>query len=109
VIRYKIDKHNSALKKHLDNVDYEKCNKCGETMRYSPDAMYEHNRLRHGKVTEEFHSANGFHGIINHPTRFLVGEAGRERVDITPIKSKRKSNYNWFDYDFTKDIGFNWD
>jgi hypothetical protein len=33
----------------------------------------------------------GFHGIINHPTNFLTGEAGRERVNITPLKKRKKS------------------
>ena len=31
-----------------------------------------------------FNAAQGFHGIVTEPTRFLVGEAGRERVDIEP-------------------------
>lgn len=26
----------------------------------------------------------GFHGYVNHPTHFIVGEHGRERVDIYP-------------------------
>lgn len=35
-------------------------------------------------------AAKGFHGFINHPTIFLVGEAGREKVNITPSRKKGK-------------------
>jgi hypothetical protein len=60
-------------------------------------------------VGKEVHAAKGFHGYVFKPTHFLVGEKGRERVDISPIrKSKRKSKDNWLDYDFTKGLGYGW-
>jgi hypothetical protein len=37
---------------------------------------------------DHFHihkAAKGFHGWVNEATGFIAGEAGRERVDITPI------------------------
>lgn len=53
------------------------------------------------RVTEDkiIPAKHGFHGYVNKPTKFLVGESGRERVDISPVK-KRKSNANVFDFDF---------
>lgn len=30
-------------------------------------------------------AAKGYHGIIDHPTYFLAGEAGREKVSIEPV------------------------
>jgi hypothetical protein len=42
---------------------------------------------------EEHHAANGFHGIVYGPTHFLAGEAGRERVNISPLKKKHKSHH----------------
>lgn len=36
-----------------------------------------------------YRAAKGFHGIIDHPSVFLIGEAGKENVRITPIKSKK--------------------
>ena len=44
---------------------------------------------------------HGFHGIVDSPTRFLVGENGAEHIDIRPMKSmkmKKKGSNN--DYDF---------
>src|SRR6266498_2804451 len=32
---------------------------------------------------------HGFHGWVHGPTTFLAGEAGSERVDITPIRQRR--------------------
>jgi len=34
----------------------------------------------------EIPAKKGFHEIVNRPTHLLVGEAGPERVDVTPIK-----------------------
>lgn len=31
-------------------------------------------------------ASKGYHGIVTRPTKFLVGEKGAERVDVTPIK-----------------------
>lgn len=47
---------------------------------------------------------NGFHGMVYHPTYFLAGEAGRERVNITPIKKHKNRNHemNYNDYDLGK-------
>lgn len=48
---------------------------------------------------EEIQARHGYHGIISRPTRFLVGEAGPERVNITPLRSHkiqhvRMNNFN---------------
>lgn len=40
-------------------------------------------RMR-GKAMPFLAAAQGFHGDVNQPTLMLVGEAGRERVDVTP-------------------------
>lgn len=45
---------------------------------------------------------HGFHGIVNRPTHFLVGEKGSEHVNIRPIKSMKKKGSN-NDYDFLGD------
>jgi hypothetical protein len=37
-----------------------------------------------GSGEPEIHAASGYHGWVHKPTRFLAGEAGSERVDITP-------------------------
>lgn len=37
-----------------------------------------------GLGTQPIFSASGFHGTVTQPTMFIAGEAGRERVDITP-------------------------
>ena len=34
-------------------------------------------------------AAIGFHGNVNRPTPFLVGERGPERVDVTPLTTAR--------------------
>lgn len=46
---------------------------------------------------EEIQARHGFHGIIRKPTRFLVGEAGPERVSVTPLRmsSPRNNPYNF--------------
>ena len=38
------------------------------------------------EISSEFIQAGiGFHGIVDKPTKFLAGESGRERVDVTPM------------------------
>ena len=41
-------------------------------------------------------AAKGFHGEVNKPTGFIAGEAGRERVDITPLHTpeSRLASFN---------------
>jgi hypothetical protein len=48
----------------------------------------------------EIEARHGFHGMINSETKFLTGEAGYERVDITPKnKMNDYGNYgNNFNY-----------
>ena len=44
-------------------------------------------------TADHFHvhmAAKGFHGEVNKPTGFIAGEAGRERVDITPLHTPEK-------------------
>lgn len=65
------------------------CHDCGATTDTSHQYMTEYQMQKH---TAEKRAAKGFHGIIYHPTRFLVGESGKERVNITPIKKKHKSH-----------------
>lgn len=48
---------------------------------------------------EEIQARRGFHGIVRQPTRFLVGEAGPERVNVTPLRNNhiqhiRMNNFN---------------
>lgn len=38
---------------------------------------------------EQIEARHGFHGIVRQPTRFLVGEAGPERVNVTPLRNNR--------------------
>jgi hypothetical protein len=50
-------------------------------------------------TADHFHvhmAAKGFHGEVNKPTGFIAGEAGRERVDITPLHTpeKRLASFN---------------
>lgn len=40
--------------------------------------------LRHTVGLPITGAQHGFHGYVNQPTMFMAGEAGRERVDITP-------------------------
>ena len=62
------------------------CNSCQS----KDDQQYE----ERGEVPPRFHKAeHGFHGIIRHQTKFLVGEKGPERVDITPIKKKKSRDH----------------
>jgi hypothetical protein len=35
----------------------------------------------------------GFHGFADHPMNFLVGEAGRERINIHKVKDKHSENF----------------
>lgn len=82
------------------------------------DLIKERTAKRRGKSIE---ARFGFSGIVKQPTTFLVGEAGPERVKITPIKrmktvrdfdfanprksSKRRRNNSFmFDFDFGKGI-----
>ena len=44
---------------------------------------------------------HGYHGIVTKPTRFLVGEAGREHVDIYPVRRRQKKIGMLDDFDFT--------
>lgn len=45
----------------------------------------------------------GFHGVIRHPTEFLAGEAGKERVNISAVKKskKHKSNNKFYGTDLS--------
>lgn len=48
----------------------------------------------------EVEAKKGFHGYVNKPTKFLVGEKGRERVDIYPIRRRQKRMGMIDDFDF---------
>lgn len=37
------------------------------------------------EIKSEIQAGMGFNGIVDKPTRFLVGESGRERVSVTPV------------------------
>ena len=37
---------------------------------------------------DNLYARKGYHGIVRNKTRFIVGEAGPERVNITPIKPR---------------------
>lgn len=56
----------------------------GGQQRAEAEARAEEERRRH-----ERRSAGGFDGWVNGPTRFLAGEAGSERVTITPAHQAR--------------------
>ena len=47
---------------------------------------------------QQIAAAKGFHGIVTKDTHFLVGEAGRERVDVTPI-TKNQFDFGTGDFD----------
>lgn len=67
------------------------CNSCQS----KEDQKYE----ERGEVPPRYHkAAKGFHGYVDHPTHFLVGEAGPERVNITPIKKKKTHHHVDKDY-----------
>lgn len=51
--------------------------------------------------TPKIKAKKGYHGYVNKPTYFLAGEAGKERVDITPINKK-----GMFNFDFTGGMKF---
>jgi hypothetical protein len=36
----------------------------------------------------EHHAQNGFHGFVNKPTRFIVGEGGVQKVNVFPRGTK---------------------
>lgn len=59
-------------------------------------------RLRTLQSEQTVKAGKGFHGYVKKPTRFLVGESGMERVDITPIKRKKKEmfGFGFDDFDF---------
>jgi hypothetical protein len=45
-----------------------------------------------GTQTERREAQHGFHGVVRRPTQLMVGEAGPERVDVTPgVGSSRGS------------------
>lgn len=50
----------------------------------------------------------GYHGVIDHPSMFLVGEYGKEMVDISAVKKQKKHrDYNDYDLsDFLKGYNF---
>ena len=52
----------------------------------------------------EIKAANGFHGLVEEPTHFLAGEAGPERVDITP-RNNLNGMSDYFDIDLMKGFG----
>ena len=59
-------------------------------------------RLAHdasGRKVDAVRAARGFHGMVTRPTLFLAGEAGRERVDITPGGGGAASNVTFNIYD----------
>jgi hypothetical protein len=87
----------SEIETKLDDIKY--------------DRDYEERKNRHkriGKELESYEAESGFHGIINHPTKFLVGERGIERVDITPIKKKRRTNDDYMNFDLMKEMKRFW-
>lgn len=56
-----------------------------------------------GQYGQAYKAEKGFHGYIDKPTNILVGESGRERVDITPVEKENnifKINTD-FDYGFS--------
>jgi hypothetical protein len=41
-------------------------------------------------------AADGYHGYVSQPTLMLVGERGRERVDVTPGGTTAGGGGNWY-------------
>lgn len=84
------------------------CNGCGKTtkqMVFRGDGKHTY-ACRDCQKEAGIHAANGFHGIVSKPTHFLVGEAGPERVSVTPIRKhnhrNRKQSKTFFDLMDTK-------
>lgn len=57
------------------------------------------------KGSGEIKAAHGFHGMVYKPTHFLAGEAGRERVNITPMKKHSKPKHNEWSMNNVFDAG----
>lgn len=55
--------------------------------------------LRPLQKPTQIYAKHGWHGFVDHPTNFIVGEAGKERVDIYPTKKKKRG---MSDFDFGK-------
>ena len=49
-------------------------------------------------------SQHGFHGDVSRPTLFLAGEAGRERVDVTPAGQSGNGGGGTYIFNFTGPI-----
>jgi gas vesicle protein len=50
----------------------------------NPDGDSENTDNATHRTSPDYEAATGFHAIVRRPTRLLVGEAGPERVDVTP-------------------------
>lgn len=65
-------------------VDYNDNPNKHQTSRHHLGGRYAHHY-------DEYSAAKGFHGIVRKPTHFLAGEAGPERVNITPLKHNKST------------------
>lgn len=74
------------------------CDTCGRVM--SRIHSRRHRHFVPNRKLREKEAKYGFHGYVNKPTHFLVGEAGKERVDIYPIRRRQKRMGMIDDFDF---------